>query len=71
MDTMPHMGQLAGGWVMPEHGREIGELFEAAVRIDPAGREAWLAPTAEGTMSCGPRLAGSWPSMSGWTGAGS
>ena len=26
----------------PERWRQIGELFDAAVRIDPAGREAWL-----------------------------
>ena len=55
----------------PERWRRIGELFEAAVRIDPAGREAWRAPPAEGTMSCGPRLAGSWPSTNGCTEAGS
>ena len=36
-------GQLAGGWMMPELGRQAGELFEAAVRIDPAGREAGCA----------------------------
>ena len=26
----------------PERLRQVGALFEAAVRIDPAGREAWL-----------------------------
>jgi hypothetical protein len=38
---MPLGGQLAGEWVMPEREREVGELFEVAVRIDLAGREAW------------------------------
>jgi serine/threonine-protein kinase len=32
----------------PERWRRIGELFEAAVRIDPAGREAWLRAAAGG-----------------------
>ena len=26
----------------PERWRQIGDLFDAAVGIDPAGREAWL-----------------------------
>ncbi len=30
------------GRMTPRRWRRIGELFEAAVRIDPAGREAWL-----------------------------
>ena len=32
----------------PERWRQIGELFEAAVRIDPAGREAWLRAACGG-----------------------
>ena len=32
----------------PERWRRIGELFEAAVRIDPAGREAWLRAACGG-----------------------
>jgi eukaryotic-like serine/threonine-protein kinase len=32
----------------PERGRRIGELFEAAVRIDPAGREDWLRAACGG-----------------------
>jgi hypothetical protein len=30
------------GQMTPERWRRIGELYEAAVRIDPTGREAWL-----------------------------
>ena len=30
------------GQMTPERWRRIGELYEAAVRIDPAGRDAWL-----------------------------
>jgi eukaryotic-like serine/threonine-protein kinase len=29
----------------PDRWRRIGELFDSAVRIDPAGREAWLRAT--------------------------
>jgi hypothetical protein len=32
----------------PERWRQIGALFEAAVRIDPAGREAWLVAACGG-----------------------
>ena len=32
----------------PERWRRIGELFEAAVQIDPAGREAWLRAACGG-----------------------
>jgi serine/threonine-protein kinase len=32
----------------PERWRRIGELFEAAVGIDPAGREAWLRAACGG-----------------------
>jgi eukaryotic-like serine/threonine-protein kinase len=32
----------------PECWRQIGELFKAAVRIDPAGREAWLRAACDG-----------------------
>jgi hypothetical protein len=32
----------------PERWRQIGELFKAAVRIDPAGREAWLRAACGG-----------------------
>jgi serine/threonine-protein kinase len=32
----------------PERWRQVGDLFEAAVRIDPAGREAWLRDTCSG-----------------------
>ena len=32
----------------PERWTQIGELFEAVVRIDPAGREAWLLATCGG-----------------------
>ncbi len=32
----------------PERWQRIGELFEAAVQIDPAGREAWLRTTCGG-----------------------
>ncbi|MGO9917661.1 MAG: serine/threonine protein kinase, partial [Isosphaeraceae bacterium] len=32
----------------PERWRQIDELFEAAVRIDPAGREAWLRAACGG-----------------------
>jgi len=32
----------------PELSRRIGELFEAVVRIDPAGREAWLRAACGG-----------------------
>jgi eukaryotic-like serine/threonine-protein kinase len=32
----------------PDRWREIGELFDAAVRIDPAGREAWLGAACGG-----------------------
>jgi serine/threonine-protein kinase len=34
--------------VTPERWRQIGELFEAAVRIEPAGREAWLRAACGG-----------------------
>jgi eukaryotic-like serine/threonine-protein kinase len=32
----------------PERWRQIGDLFDAAVRIDPAGREAWLRASCGG-----------------------
>jgi eukaryotic-like serine/threonine-protein kinase len=32
----------------PERWRQIGELFDSAVRIDPAGREAWLSAACTG-----------------------
>ena len=32
----------------PERWRQIGDLFDAAVRIDPAGREAWLRDACGG-----------------------
>ena len=32
----------------PERWRQVGELFEAAVRIDPAGREPWLRAACGG-----------------------
>ena len=32
----------------PERWRQIGDLFDAAVRIDPAGREAWLRAACGG-----------------------
>jgi serine/threonine-protein kinase len=32
----------------PERWRQIGELFDAAVRIDPAGREVWLRAACGG-----------------------
>ena len=32
----------------PERWRQIGELFDAAVRIDPAGREDWLRAACGG-----------------------
>ena len=32
----------------PERWRRIGELFDAAVRIDPAGREVWLRAACGG-----------------------
>jgi serine/threonine-protein kinase len=32
----------------PERWREVGELFKAAVRIDPAGREPWLGAACGG-----------------------
>ncbi len=32
----------------PERWRQIGELFDAAVRIDPAEREAWLRAACGG-----------------------
>ncbi len=32
----------------PERWQQIGELFKAAVRIDPAGREAWLRAACGG-----------------------
>ena len=32
----------------PQRWRRIGELYEAAVRIDPAGREAWLRAACGG-----------------------
>ena len=32
----------------PERWREVGELFKAAVRIDPAGREPWLRAACGG-----------------------
>ena len=31
-----------GGRMTPERWRRIGDLFDAALRLDPAGREAWL-----------------------------
>jgi eukaryotic-like serine/threonine-protein kinase len=34
--------------MMPQRWREAGELFEAALRIDPAGREAWLRAACGG-----------------------
>jgi hypothetical protein len=36
------------GQMTPERWRRIGELLEAAVRIDPAGREAWLRAACGG-----------------------
>ena len=32
----------------PERWRQIGELFDAAVRIDAAGREVWLRAACGG-----------------------
>ena len=32
----------------PERWRRIDDLFDAAVRIDPAGREAWLRAACGG-----------------------
>jgi serine/threonine-protein kinase len=32
----------------PERWQQIGDLFDAAVRIDPAGREAWLGAACGG-----------------------
>ena len=32
----------------PERWRQIGDFFDAAVRIDPAGREAWLRAACGG-----------------------
>ena len=32
----------------PERWRQIGDLFDAAVRLDPAGREAWLRAACGG-----------------------
>ncbi len=32
----------------PERWRQIGDLFDAAVRIDPAGRQAWLRAACGG-----------------------
>jgi eukaryotic-like serine/threonine-protein kinase len=32
----------------PQHWRQIGELFDAAIRIDPAGRESWLRTACGG-----------------------
>ena len=32
----------------PERWRQIGDLFDAAVRIDPAGRQAWLRDACGG-----------------------
>ena len=32
----------------PERWRQIGDLFDAAVRIDPPGREAWLRAACGG-----------------------
>jgi len=32
----------------PERWREVGELFKAAVRIDPAGGEGWLRAACGG-----------------------
>ena len=55
----------------PERWRQIGDLFDAAVRIDPAEREAWLRAPAAATTTCGPRSAASWPRTSGRTGTGS
>jgi hypothetical protein len=34
-----------------ERWRRIGELFEAAVRIDPAEREAWLRAACGGDLT--------------------
>jgi serine/threonine-protein kinase len=32
----------------PEHWRRVGELFEAATRVEPAGRETWLRAASGG-----------------------
>ena len=32
----------------PERWREVGELFDPAVRVDPAGRESWLRAACGG-----------------------
>src|SRR5262249_61312902 len=37
-----------GGRMMPVRWRQIDDLFDAAVRIDPAGREPWLRAACGG-----------------------
>src|SRR5690348_16941859 len=32
----------------PERWQQVGELFEAAIRVDPAGRDAWLGAACGG-----------------------
>ena len=50
----------------PERWRQIGELFDAAVRIDPASRESWLrAACARGRRSARPRSVAFWSRTSG------
>ena len=56
-------GQLRRGTrgMTPDRWRQIGDLFDAAVRIDPPGPRGGLAPRAPAakTTTCGPRSAAS------------
>ena len=56
----------------PERWRRIDDLFDAALRLDPAERRG-LAPRRlrRTTTTCGPRSVASWPRTSGRTGTGS
>ena len=55
----------------PERWRQIDELFDAALRLEPAARAAWLRRLAAMTTRCGPRSAPRWTRMRGRTGTGS
>jgi len=55
----------------PERWRQVGKLFEAAVQVEPAGRQAWLQDVCGSDDDLRPKSPASSRSTSGRTGKGS